>query len=320
MKKLIYPTIFLSLFLSGCATSQPKQDVTADDSLVQLPADVVQAQGAADSDQTLDFQDISLSEQRRVHMLTNRAAIEKETNAFVNKGEADIIARPDGSFVYPYGLSTPTLKTRKMMISTIVLEEGEKVMSAAAADTVRWQILPKYMGDENDYTPVILVKPFFGGQETTLSIITNKRDYNILLCSVDSGDYIQKMSFYYPQDKADGLNIGMPPGQDSSTQTTSVPKINLESIKHDFVLKGDRNLTWFPKDVFEDGQKVFIKMPPTVNRAELPVFMGIDPTGQTEVVNYRYFRPYFVIDRLFDHGILVLGTDKYRKVIEIFRK
>ena len=319
MKNLTYTTILLGLMLSGCAGSQAKIDIANDAPLVQLPAEDEQAQTNNEGGQSVDFKDVSLSEQKRVHMLTDRAEIEKETDQFIDKGQADVITRPDGTFVFPYGLSETTLKTRKMFFSKIILEEGEKITSVASGDTVRWQVVPSYIGDANDYTPVVLVKPFFGGLETSLSIITNKRDYDIVICSVDSGDYMQRMAFYYPQDKADSINIGLTP-QDKEGATKAVPKINIENIKHDFVMKGDRSLTWFPKDVFEDGQKVFIKMPATVSRAELPVFMAIDATGQTEVVNYRYFRPYFVIDAVFTRGILVLGTDKYRKIIEIYKK
>jgi P-type conjugative transfer protein TrbG len=319
MNNLFLGLIMLSFLLSGCAGSQAKMDINNDEPLVQLPVDDTQAQNQSPDDQSVDFEDISLNQQQKIHMLTDRAEIEKETAQFINKGQADIITRPDGTFVFPYGLSAPTLKTRKMMYSKIVLEEGEKVVSAAAGDTTRWEVLPRYIGDENNYTPVILVKPYFGGLETSLSIITNKRDYDIVICSVDSGEYMQRMAFYYPQDVADSIGVGLPPGS-SDAQASPIPKINIENIKHDFVLRGDKRLNWFPKDVFEDGQKVFIKMSPTVSRAELPVFMAIDQTGQTEVVNYRYFRPYFVIDTLFIRGILVLGTDKYRKVIQIYKQ
>jgi len=319
MKNITYTTIFLGFVLSGCAGSQAKIDIANDAPLVQLPAEDEQTQTNNERGQSVDFKDVSLSEQKRLHMLTDRAEIEKETDQFIDKGQADVITRPDGTFVFPYGLSETTLKTRKMFFSKIILEEGEKITSVASGDTVRWQVVPSYIGDANDYTPVVLVKPFFGGLETSLSIITNKRDYDIVICSVDSGDYMQRMAFYYPQDKADSINIGLTP-QDKEGATKAVPKINIENIKHDFVMKGDRSLTWFPKDVFEDGQKVFIKMPATVSRAELPVFMAIDATGQTEVDNYRYFRPYFVIDAVFTRGILVLGTDRYRKIIEIYKK
>ena len=47
-----------------------------------------------------------------------------------------------------------------------------------------------------------------------------------------------------------------------------------------------------PASVFEDGNKVFIRMSDHVDRSQLPVFMTVDHSGQTEVVNYRYFKPY----------------------------
>lgn len=69
--------------------------------------------------------------------------------------------------------------------------------------------------------------------------------------------------------------------------------------------------------MFTDGKKVFIEMPPGVSRSELPAPMAINFKNQREVVNFRYYRPYFVIDTLFDKGILVIGTDKYQQIVTI---
>ena len=65
--------------------------------------------------------------------------------------------------------------------------------------------------------------------------------------------------------------------------------------------------------------EVFIRMPERVDRSDLPVFMAIDHSGQTEVVNYRYFKPYYVIDTIFEQGVLMLGTDRYRQIIRLSR-
>jgi len=68
---------------------------------------------------------------------------------------------------------------------------------------------------------------------------------------------------------------------------------------------------------FEDGNKVFIRMPDHVDHSQLPIFMTIDRSGQTEVVNYRYFRPYYVVDTIFEQGVLILGTEKYRQTVRL---
>ena len=191
-------------------------------------------------------------------------------------------------------------------------------MSAAAGDTTRWNILPNYIGDTTAYTPVVLVKPFMGGLQTSLSIITNRRDYDISIRSVDSGDYSARIGFYYPQDKADAIHVGLPPDK-IETNEGQRPKIDIENIKYDYIIRGDQSLSWYPVRVFEDGHKVFIRMAEHVDRAQLPVFMTTDKSGRTEMVNYRYFKPYYIVDTLFERGLLILGTDKYKKTVRITR-
>ncbi len=309
--------ILLSLALGGCASAPGKSDMDNDPSLIQLPKD--QGPGAvATESNSIGFEDISLSDKRRLQVLTNTMEINKQTDNYINNGQAQVITRPDGTILYPYGLAEANLTAKRMMYSKIILQEGEKIMSAAAGDTTRWHILPNYIGNAADYTPVVLVKPFMGGLQTSLSIITDKRDYDITIQSVDSGDYMPRIGFYYPQDKADTINVGLPPDNIENNESKQ-PRINIENIKYDYRIKGDPTLSWFPTSVFEDGHKVFIKMPDRVDRSQLPVFMTIDRSGQTEVVNYRYFKPYYVVDTIFDRGVLILGTAKYKQMIKLIR-
>jgi type IV secretion system protein VirB9 len=127
-----------------------------------------------------------------------------------------------------------------------------------------------------------------------------------------------RIGFYYPQDKADAINVGLPPDK-IEDNTGKQPKINIENIRYDYRIKGDPKLSWYPVSVFDDGHKVFIRMSDHVDRSQLPVFMTVDQSGQTELVNYRYFKPYYVIDTLFDQGVLILGTDKYRQTVRLIK-
>ena len=316
MKNKINLLILISLFLSGCASDPGKSDMRNDQPLIQIPVNDQGAQMKSSNSDDIGFEDISLSDKRKFQVLTNKMEINKQTDNYINNGQADVITRPDGTILYPYGLAEVNLTAKRMMYSKIILQEGEKIMSAAAGDTTRWNILPNYIGDAATYTPVVLVKPFMGGLQTSLSIITDKRDYDITIQSVDSGEYMPRIGFYYPQDKADALNVGLPPDKIENNDSKQ-PKINIENIKYDYRMSGDQRLSWYPSSVFEDGNKVFIRMSDHVDRSELPIFMTIDRSGQTEVVNYRYFKPYYVVDTIFDQGILVLGTDKYRQIIKL---
>jgi type IV secretion system protein TrbG len=321
MDKVKVMILLMSISLVGCASQQPKIDMGSDASLVQLPPDIQQATSeAASQDEEQPFQDISFSDQKRLYALTNKAEIDKDNDQYVKNGQAEVITRPDGSIEFPYGLTEAIITAKKMMYSKIVLQEGEKITHIDVGDNVRWHIDSNYIGDTNDYTPVVLIKPFFGGLQTSLSITTDKRDYDIIIRSVESGDFMQRTGFYYPQDLADAVNVPQPPVEDSvvnNSESRAVPKIDLSSISYPYTVLGNNRLSWLPKRVFTDGKKVFIEMPHAVSRSELPAFMAINFKGQREMVNFRYYRPYFVIDTLFDKGILVMGTDKYQQIVTI---
>ena len=303
--------------LSGCVSAPDKTDMKNDQPLIQMSTDQG-FQMKSENTNGIGFEDTSLSDKRRLQVLTNKIEIDNKTDNYINNGQADVITRPDGTILYPYGLAEVYLRAKRMMYSKIILQEGEKIMSAAAGDTTRWNILPNYIGNATNYTPVVLIKPFMGGLQTSLSIITDRRDYDLTIQSVDSGDYTPRIGFYYPQDKADAINVGLPPDK-IENNISKQPKINIENIKYDYKITGDQKLSWYPTSVFEDGNKVFIRMSDQVDRSQLPVFMTIDRSGQTEVVNYRYFKPYYVVDTIFEKGVLILGTDKYKQIIKLIR-
>jgi len=315
MKNHIQSFLLISLVFSGCVSDPGKIDIRNDQPLIQIPE---QNQMRSQESDSPGFEDISFLAKERLQVLTNKMEINKETDNYINNGQADVISRPDGTVLYPYGLAEVNLTAKRMMYSKIVLQEGERIMSAAAGDTTRWNILPNYIGDTNTFTPIVLVKPIMGGLQTNLSIITDRRDYDITLQSVDTGEYMPRIGFYYPQEKADSIDVGGPPDKIENNGSKQ-PKINIENIKYDYRIKGDKGISWYPMSVFEDGSKVFIRMPDNVDRSQLPVFMMVDRKGQTEVVNYRYFKPYFVVDTIFKQGVLILGTNRYRQIINLIK-
>ena len=119
--------IIFSLFLSGCATTSGTLDTKDETQLIDIPVYYQQDKGQDEGSQEA-FEDVSLSLKGRTQALTNRAQVTKETDNYVENGQANVITRPDGTVLFPYGLSEVTLTTKKMMYSKIVLEEGEKII------------------------------------------------------------------------------------------------------------------------------------------------------------------------------------------------
>ena len=59
------------------------------------------------------------------------------------------------------------------------------------------------------------------------------------------------------------------------------------------------------------GQKTYLKMKPELRSSVAPVFM-IAEHGKTVLVNYRIVGGYYVVDRIFSDGQLLVGTTKIK--------
>src|SRR5258708_7449133 len=88
--------ILICLVFSGCASDQP---------LVPMPTIVPGPPMKPTDNNDIGFEDISLAASRRLQVLTNKMEIDKQTNNYINNGQADVITRPDGTILFPYGLA-----------------------------------------------------------------------------------------------------------------------------------------------------------------------------------------------------------------------
>ena len=73
-----------------------------------------------------------------------------------------------------------------------------------------------------------------------------------------------------------------------------------------------------PERVLDDGQHTYIFYPNDGRFREVPTLM-IDSNGKTELVNFRVDGNRYVVDRLFDKGVLLLGVGKKQKKVTITR-
>lgn len=214
--------------------------------------------------------------------------------------------------LYPYGLSEPKLVCAPLRICHVELEEGEEIIDTNPGDTQRWWFGYTFVGEGDHVKQNILVKPLVeASMETTLSVSTNKRLYYIILQSVTDGTYTKRIGFYYPQEdqkSSHSLNELRDKLYEYKQKDRFEPLKNIpvKNLNFEYDVNGKKRVKWFPERVFDDKQKVYIQMTDDINSYELPVFMIIGRRGQYEAVNYRYQRPYYIVDRLFDKGVLFL--------------
>jgi type IV secretion system protein VirB9 len=123
------------------------------------------------------------------------------------------------------------------------------------------------------------------------------------------------VSWYYPKDELSSITNRI--NRSNELKQDIIANLKVSDLNFDYTMKGDAS--WKPLRVFDDGKKVFIQFPASVDQGELPPLFIFSKESDTQLVNYRYQKNFYVVDRLFDKALLQLGTKSPEKVY-IYRK
>jgi type IV secretion system protein TrbG len=211
------------------------------------------------------------------------------------------------------------------------LEAGEHVQSPPQiGDGRRWEVTPVSSGSGLNQTALLVIKPIEAGLDTDLIIPTDRRTYVVRLVS-DAVRYISTVAFRYPADNRAKWSA-FQAQQDSSAREaeatehsrcnakpdsgTAMAPNALDHLYFDYKLDGDAAMR--PERVLDDGQHTYIFYPSDDRFREAPTLM-VYSNGKTELVNFRVDRNRYVVDRLFDKGVLILGVGKKQRKVTITR-
>ena len=234
--------------------------------------------------------------------------------------QASGIARPvvQGNFMtFPFGHSQPLLTCTVLRACIIELQPGEIVLSRIAGDTERWEITPAPAGPDGR-TVLIVVKPRDCDITTNLVLATDRRLYDLTLdsppCKTRSTNpqqpYVRHVRFYYPDETV--AEWARPAEPEPIRVAPDVLSLNFG-----YRVKKDRRFPWSPAQVFDDGARVYIKLPEEAQHSEAPVLFVLEQDGSKTLVNYSVIGgDTYITDRLFDRAILLSGVGgKERKVL-----
>jgi type IV secretion system protein VirB9 len=239
------------------------------------------------------------------------------TQEFERTGQASIVTKTDGTVIYPYARMPAVLTCAPLRVCTIQLNEDEKVLNAAAGDTARWQINPAKSGKRD----VAIVKPLQDGLSTNLVITTDKRIYNVELRSRKI-DAMTSIGFWYPEESlvqkwSNEQNEKAEIVKDQAITTTTLAS---NKLNFDYEIEGNARPYLMPVRVYDDNQQVIIQMSEDMKRMEAPALFVLDASGTKKLVNYRVKNGNFIVDKLFDRAVMLLGHDDNQETIEIRRK
>jgi P-type conjugative transfer protein TrbG len=232
----------------------------------------------------------------------NEAAEQPESNHFFN---AAMVFDWEPNRLYQ-------IYTKPERITDIALEVGESLLSVAGGDSQRWSISESQSGKELSLKRHILVKPHQLGISNNLVITTDRRTYHIEMHSLEHVPYQASVSWKYPS-SAILIGSGIPDNahEKSLTPMSGVGKKQLNFHYH-FV--ASHRPSWMPRRVFDDNHKTYIEFPESMQDTEAPILYGLTASKEQEVLNYRRYRNFYIVDHLIEHAELSLDNKSSVKV------
>ncbi|MFU1520798.1 P-type conjugative transfer protein TrbG [Vreelandella alkaliphila] len=237
---------------------------------------------------------------------------------WISNNNNEPVRGDNGSITYLYGAGMPAVVCAPLRLCSISLEPGEVVNNINIADSVRWNTSLGTSGSGQSQTTHVMVKPTDVGLETSMSILTNRRDYQLTLKS-RTDDWMPEISFVYPsniqQEVAEYRQQVQQHRQDNTITGTGHQVADL-----DFEYRIEGEASWRPVRVYNDGVKTVIQMPASMQHREAPVLVSIGPDDQEQIVNYRLRGDRFIVDQLFDRAALVAGVGDQQTRVTIERQ
>ncbi len=240
-------------------------------------------------------------------------AIEKQVEALGKGGRPEVLRLSD-VLHYPFGFYQPVLTCTVLRACVIELEQGEILISLIAGDDQRWLIDHTATGP-GGVTPLVMVKPTDHDVTTNLVISTDRRVYHITLDSpprtrslTDTnplGSYTRHIRFYYP---AEGMRRVA--GRERLRREMGRDLV-VDSIHFRWAWRKDKGFPWEPVAVFDDGERVYVKLPATARALEQPLLL-VERGGEERSVHYTQQRGFYVVGRLFSRARFV-GAATRRK-------
>ena len=270
---------------------------------------------------------------RPPHAELNAAAVSAaEVSHQWETGVATPTPGADGRVVYIFGQGMPVMVCAPLRVCAIELQAGEHLQNQPQiGDSRRWEITPVLSGSGLEETPLLIVKPIEPGLETDLIVPTDRRTYVFRLVS-DPARFVSRLAFQYPGDdgakwaafqarqdaaKRDAEAVAEQAREkDKRAGVVPMAENALDNLYFDYKLDGDA--AYRPERVFDDGAHTYLIYPNDGRFRELPTLLIVS-NGKSELVNFRVDGSRYIVDRLFDKAVLVVGVGKKQTRVTITR-
>ncbi len=179
-------------------------------------------------------------------------------------------------------------------LTDISLHEGETVKFVGGGDTSAWAINSTTVGK----TPHIYIKPVTQTSTTNIIITTNKRSYQLIVCTSDWYNPMVKWSYGAEEAEMDFKRQQ----SDDKNITTGANAVSVDDLNFKYRLKTKGSASK-PEMVFDDGEKTIIKFGKKLDK--MPALFIRERGHKTlSLTNYKMKDGAYILDRLIDYAEL----------------
>lgn len=259
----------------------------------------------------------------------------------VAQSESTPSAGDHGRVLYVFGEGVPTVITAPQQLSEIDLEPGEQIQLDTKGlpmldlgDWMHWTVTPRLIGMGERAQAFLIVKPELSGQETTLTVPTDKRIYYIRLLS-EPHDYLSQVAFKYPEEEQKrklqsfaAAQAAQHAASKESEETKRLKSLDTmraaKSTAYDVVLnKSAKKHGQYlrPAKVYDDGVHTFVQLNEAARYRDLPVLRLTSFTGP-DSPNWHFSDKdlTYTIDSLTDRIELLSGSGRHQLRVTITNK
>lgn len=185
---------------------------------------------------------------------------------------------------------------------TIEFEPDEKVETVGIGDSSGWQVTP------SGNASLLFLKPMAVVPVTNMTLVTNKRRYNLELSS-RSGAKVNRESVTYVL----RFRLPAPAALSANSGEARISPIPKEFWNHNYRFEGSKQLV--PEEMFDDGRYTFIRFAENV---ETPAIFAVSGAEDENLVNSNLRGKYVMIDRVAGQIVLRQGKLVTRLFNEAF--
>lgn len=219
----------------------------------------------------------------------------------------------DGSVVWMFGLSQPSIVCSPLHYCDLALQPGEVISGFALGDPVRWQAKPVVSGLGAERVSHFTIKPTNYAEGTSLTVYTDRgRTYAVNLI-FNQSRYTALTKFAYPDNPDTEMDAYR---QKLGTPTRAYAGGGAANMQF-YEITGDRP-SWRPLHAYSDGIKTYIQFPAAMAYGEAPALLGLNDDGNffhspsERSLPYRTSGDMWIVDSVVPRLELVLGVGSHQ--------